>query len=244
MSLDAANLRDFYRTPLGQVVRRQLTFRIRERWKRLDGLTLMGAGFASPYFGSFRAEALRLGCLMPARQGAIVWPHAGPHHAVLVEDAHWPLPDNCVDRLLAVHSLEQAERVGPLLREMWRVLAPNGRLMVIAPNRRGVWSRMDATPFGHGLPFSRAQLERQLKDALFTPMQWGEALYFPPVDRRVVLRAAPAIERLGMRLSVGVAGVVIVEARKEMMAPAAGYETVESRRFRPLEAIPSAVGEG
>lgn len=243
MSLDAANLRDFYRTPLGQVVRRQLAFRIRERWKRLDGLTLMGAGFASPYLGSFRAEALRLGCLMPARQGAIVWPHVGPGHAVLVEDAHWPLPDNSVDRLLAVHSLEQAERVGPLLREMWRVLAPNGRLMVIAPNRRGVWSRMDATPFGHGLPFSRAQLERQLNDALLTPMRWGEALYFPPVDRRVMLRAAPAIERLGARMSIGVAGVVIVEARKEMMAPAAGYKTVEARRLRPLEAVPSAIGE-
>lgn len=230
--------------PLGQVVRRQLSSRIRERWKRLDGLTLMGAGFASPYLGSYRAEAARLGCLMPARQGALVWPHGAPGHSLLVEEAHWPLPDNSVDRLLAVHSLEQAERVGPLLREMWRVLAPEGRLLVIAPNRRGVWSRMDATPFGHGLPFSRAQLESQLNDALFTPVHWGEALYFPPLARRMLLKASPTIERVGSRLSIGVAGVVIVEARKETMAPiVGGYRASEARRLKPLETAPSAAGK-
>lgn len=244
MTFDAVKLRDFYRTPLGRVVRRHLSGRIRERWKRLDGLTVIGAGFASPYLGSFRSEALRLGCLMPARQGALIWPHGAPNHSVLVEDAHWPLPDNSVDRLLAVHSLEQADRVGPLLREMWRVLAPEGRLLVIAPNRRGLWSRMDATPFGHGLPFSRAQLESQLTDALFTPVQWSEALYFPPLDRRMMLRAAAAIERVGARAPIGVAGVMIVEARKELMAPIVGYQTSEARRLRPFVIAPSPVGEG
>lgn len=245
MSLDAKSLRDFYRSPLGQVARRQLAQRIRERWKRVDGMTLMGAGFAAPYLGSFRSEAARIGCLMPARQGALVWPAGGRNHSVLVEESQWPLPDNSVDRLLAVHALEQAERVGPLLREMWRVLAPEGRLLIIAPNRRGVWSRMDATPFGQGLPFSRGQLERQLTDALFTPAHWSEALYFAPVDRRMLLRMAPTIERIGSRMSLGVAGVVIVEARKDMMAPiVGGFQASESRRRRALEAIPSVIGKG
>ncbi len=237
MPIDATHLRDFYRTPLGQVVRRQLASRVRCRWKKLNGMTIMGAGFAAPYLGSFRAEALRLGCLMPARQGALVWPHASRCHSVLVEEHFWPLPDNSVDRLLAVHCLEQAERVGPLLREMWRVLAPDGRLLLIVPNRRGVWSRMDATPFGHGLPFSRGQLETQLTDALFTPVDWSEALYFPPFGRRVLLRAAPAIERFGSRLSIGVAGVILVEARKELMAPiGGGLIAREVRVLKPVQA--------
>lgn len=238
MSFDAVKLRDFYRSPLGQVVRRQLVSRIRERWKRLDGLTVVGAGFATPFLGSFRAEALRLGCLMPARQGALVWPHSAPNHSVLVEDPYWPLPDNSVDRLLAVHSLEQAERVGPLLREMWRVLAPNGRLLIIAPKRSGLWSRIDTTPFGYGLPFSRGQLESQLTDALFTPLDWGEALYFPPISRRIVLRSAATIERLANRAPIGVAGVMIVEARKELMAPiVTGQLAGEARLKRQLDAV-------
>ncbi len=238
MTVDATSLRNFYRTPLGHVVRRQLSLRVRARWKKLDGLTIAGAGFASPYLGSFRQEALRLACLMPARQGAVVWPKNSRCHSVLVEEHNWPLPDNSVDRLLAVHCLEQADRAGPVLREMWRVIAPDGRLLLVVPNRRGVWSRVDATPFGHGLPFSRAQLEHELTAALFTPLDWSEALYFPPVDKRLVLRFSSAIERTGARISVGVAGLIIVEARKEMTAPiVGGYRARESAIKRPVEVV-------
>ncbi len=238
MTFDATSLRNFYRTPLGQVVRRQLSGRIRARWKKLDGLTLAGAGFASPYLGSFRQEASRLACLMPVRQGALVWPRNSRCHTVLVEEHSWPLPDNSVDRLLAVHCLEQADRVGPVLREMWRVVAPDGRLLLVVPNRRGVWSRIDATPFGHGLPFSRAQLEHELTAALFTPIDWSEALYFPPVDKRLMLRLSTTFERAGARLSVGMAGLIVVEARKEMMAPiVGGYRTRESQTLRPVEIV-------
>lgn len=222
MQLDAARLRDFYRTPLGQVVRRQLAAQIRQRWTSVSGLTVMGAGFATPYLGSFRTEAARTGCLMPARQGALVWPPGTKCHSLLVEEHHWPLPDNSVDRLLAVHMIEAAERVGPVLREIWRVLAPDGRVMLIVPNRSGVWSRIDTTPFGQGLPFSHSQLAQQLSDALLTPLGWGGALFFPPVPNRFALRMAPALERTGTKLSRGLGGVMIVEARKDLMAPISG----------------------
>lgn len=236
MQFDAKDLRDFYRTPLGNVVRRQLVHRIRARWQRVAGLTIAGVGFATPYLGSFRAEAARLGCFMPARQGALVWPQGARCQSVLVEEAQWPLPDNTVDRLLAVHCLEQAERVGPLLREAWRVLTPDGRLLIIVPNRSGVWSRIETTPFGQGLPFSRAQLERQLTDSLFTPIEWNEALYFPPFNKRYLLRIAPALERFFRRMSLGVAGVIIVEARKEVMAPVGGgLKTGDVHVLRPAE---------
>lgn len=222
MQLDAARLRDFYRTPLGQAVRRHLSAAIRNRWPATSGLTVIGAGFATPFMGGFRSEAARAGCLMPARQGALVWPPGGRCHSVLVEEHHWPLPDNSVDRLLAVHMIEASERIGPVLREMWRVLAPDGRVLLIVPNRSGVWSRIDTTPFGQGLPFSRLQLETQLSDALLTPVAWSGGLYFPPMGNRLSLRMAAALERTGARLSRGLGGVIIVEARKELMAPVSG----------------------
>ena len=40
----------------------------------------MGLGFAVPYLGMFRGEAARLGALMPASQGALVWPASGNVH--------------------------------------------------------------------------------------------------------------------------------------------------------------------
>jgi SAM-dependent methyltransferase len=226
MPLDVKSLRDFYRTPLGRVARRQLTLAIRERWKRVNGLAVAGAGFASPFLGTFRTEAASLACLMPSRQGAIVWPRSGHSHSVLVGENQWPLPDNSIDRLLAVHCLEQAERTGPLLREVWRVLKPDGRVLFVVPNRRGLWSRMDRTPFGYGLPFSRGQLETQLTDALFTPRDWSQCLYFPPMSQRLMLRMAPALERFGSSMSIGVAGVILVEATKEVMAPVGSAKRV------------------
>ena len=219
MQLDVSDLQEFYATPLGQVVRRLLIHRIRARWRRVNGATLIGLGFPSPYLGSYRGEARRIGALMPHSQGAVVWPRDGRTLSVLVEEDRLPLPDGSVDRLLAVHCLEVAERCHSLLREMWRVLAPEGRLMLIVPNRRGVWARLDNTPFGQGRPYSRRQLESLLLDALFTPFDWGGALFVPPIGRRMLLRSAPAWERMGANVSPAFAGVIIVEARKEVVAP-------------------------
>lgn len=233
MHIDVEDLRDFYATPLGQVVRRLITQRIRARWSGAKDLTVMGLGFASPYLGVYRADARRLGALMPAGQGALVWPASGAVRSVLVEEMHLPLADNAVDRLLAVHCLEQAERPGQLLRELWRVLAPEGSLLLIVPNRRSVWARLDRTPFGHGRPYSRGQLERLLIDALFTPVSWGNALHIPPIDRRLILhRWAGSWERIVGRVSPGFGGVIIVEAKKELVAPIG--KVVRARAIRGL----------
>lgn len=217
MHTDVLELRDFYASPLGTVVRRLLTRRIRAHWRSVQGAQLMGLGFAAPYIGQFRGEAARLGALMPAGQGAVTWPSSGNGHTVMVEEAMMPLPDASIDLLLGVHCLEVSERTGPLLREMWRVLTPEGRLLLIVPNRRGVWARFDTTPFGQGRPYSRGQLERLLNDALFTPIEWTAALYMLPFDRQWLVRWATMFERFGGRLWPGFAGVIIVEARKELM---------------------------
>jgi SAM-dependent methyltransferase len=233
MQHDAADLRDFYKSPLGLVVRRALHNRIAAHWQGRQSGTMLGLGFATPFLGRYRRDVTRLGALMPASQGALVWPSEGPVRSVLVEEDQLPIPDNCVDRLLAVHCLENSERVQPLLREMWRVLAPQGRLLLIVPNRRGVWARLDTTPFGQGRPYSRSQLEKLLVESLFTPIAWSGALYFPPFDRQVLRRSAPAFERAGNRMSAAFAGVTLVEAKKEIMAPT-GVVRVAPRVLRDL----------
>jgi SAM-dependent methyltransferase len=221
MNIDVEDLRDFYSSPLGAVVRRLVMGRIQSRWRRVPGGVLIGIGYAVPYLGPYREQAGRCGALMPSRQGAIVWPREGGKRSVLVDEEHLPLPDNSVDRILVVHGLESAERVQPVLRELWRTLTPEGRLMMVVPNRRGIWARTDRTPFGYGRPYSRVQLEGMLREAMFEPMDWAEALYVPPFSRDMLLRSAVAWERLGARIMPGFAGVIIVEAAKELVAPIA-----------------------
>ena len=219
MHTDVRQLLDFYASPLGGMARRILAHRIRARWRRCKDKTLMGLGFASPYLGSFRGEVGRLGALMPSTQGAVVWPSSGHVNTIVVEEDDLPLPDNSVDLMLVVHCLETCEQGRSLLREIWRVLAPEGRLLIIVPNRRGVWARFDLTPFGHGRPYSQPQLERLLMDAMLTPVDWSAALHLPPIDNRLVLRSAMTLERLGARLTPAFAGVLLVEARKEVASP-------------------------
>ncbi|MFN3744032.1 MAG: methyltransferase domain-containing protein [Hyphomicrobiaceae bacterium] len=219
MQPDILELRDFYDRPLGSLVRRVLSQRIRARWPRLPGATLIGVGYAVPYLGSFRSEAARIGALMPATQGAIMWPPAGGVCTALYEEEMLPLPDASVDNLLVVHCLEGSGQVRKLLRELWRVLKPEGSLIIIVPNRRGVWARTDTTPFGHGQPYSPRQLERALEDALFSPIDWSGALFMAPVDRAFVRRTSFAIERIGARIWPVFAGVIVVEARKELTSP-------------------------
>ncbi|MEZ5852787.1 MAG: methyltransferase domain-containing protein [Hyphomicrobiaceae bacterium] len=219
MQPDVTDLMDFYARPIGALVRRLLTNRVRAIWGRVDGATLVGLGFATPYLGSFRGEARRVIALMPYAQGALVWPQAGPVASVLVDELHLPLPDNSVDHLLLVHALEACGTVRPLLREIWRVLKPEGHLLIVVPNRRGVWARLDTTPFGNGQPFSTGQLHRLLAEALLTPVATTTALHMPPIDRRLVVRSGMTWERIGRRISPLFGGVILMEARKDLAAP-------------------------
>ena len=157
MSIDVVDLRHFYGQPLGVVARRFISRGVRERWEDTRGLRVLGVGYATPYLGLFREEAERCLAFMPAAQGVIKWPTARPALSALVEDCELPLPDCAIDRVLLVHALEMSHDATSLLREVWRVLAAGGRLLVIVPNRRGVWARVDTTPFGHGRPYSRAR---------------------------------------------------------------------------------------
>lgn len=233
MDVDVAELRQFYGTPLGAVARRIVANRVRARWRRTEGLTIIGLGHAAPFLGSFQGQSYAVGALMPASQGALVWPQNGRSRSAIVDEDQLPLADNSVDRLLVVHLLEGAgARASILLREMWRVLKPEGRILLIVPNRRGLWSRRDITPFGHGQPYSRGQLERLLQNAMLAPLDWGGALHVPPVDHPLFVRSATAFERVGSRFWPSFSGLLMVEARKETVAPL--VEAVPQRRVRLL----------
>ena len=139
-----------------------------------------------------------------------------------------PLADSAVDRVMLVHALEMTNDPGALLREVWRVLASGGRLLAVVPNRRGVWARTDTTPFGHGRPYSRSQINQLLRETWFTPTGWSEALYVPPVARGWFLRTAVAWERTGATLSAPFAGVHLVEATKQV------YRAIPARREKRI----------
>lgn len=214
--MDVVDLRNFYAQRLGTVARRFIGRGIRARWNDTRTLRVLGIGYATPYLGLFRDEAERCLAFMPAPQGVVRWPSTRPALAALVDEDELPLTDAAVDRALLVHALEMSSDPVELLREVWRVLAAGGRLLAVVPNRRGLWARMDTTPFGQGQPYSRSQITHLLRETWFTPTGWGEALYVPPIARGWFLRSAVAWERTGAAIWAPFAGVHIVEATKQV----------------------------
>jgi len=218
MALDVIDLRDFYASPIGQTVRRLIQNRIRSLWPTVKGETVLGLGFATPYLTPLSGEAARIIALMPASQGVLRWPLDSANLAVLTEEDALPLADLSVDRVILVHAVEGTELLRPMLREVWRVLSESGKLIVVVPNRRGIWSRLESTPFGSGQPYTAGQLARLLRETMFVPSQTRGALFLPPTTPALFRRIAPSLEGIGRRLFPAFSGVVVVEAEKQIYA--------------------------
>lgn len=212
---EAEGIADFYGTPAGLIARRAILAKLKAIWPGLFGYRLLGFGFAIPYLGAFGAErAIAAG---PAAMGATRWPPGAATSLLCDEDA-LPFADALFDRVLLVHGLERADSIRPLLRQLWRVLAPEGKLLVVAPNRASLWAQIETTPFGQGRPFSRSELDRILREALFEPERWERALYVPPVATRRLASNGAGWERFGSMLFPALGGVHVVEAKKSIYA--------------------------
>lgn len=243
MWTDVVDLRDFYDSAIGKVARRMIRRQIRQIWPDVTGMRVLGLGFATPYLRPFMTEAERTIAAMPAQQGVLHWPPpdadgGGNGLTVLADEMELPFDDLSMDRVLLVHALENAEPVRPLLREAWRVLAGSGKLLVVTPNRRGVWARRDRTPLGHGRPYSSGQLSALLRDTMFTPDSSQTALFVPPIDSKMVLSSCAAWEKVGSAAFSRFGGVVITEASKQLYAGQADAKAVKRRYVVTADGAP------
>ncbi|PZO66488.1 MAG: hypothetical protein DI498_07305 [Paracoccus denitrificans] len=223
MYADILDLRAFYyQRALGRVAQKILRDRLLAAWpaKGASGMSVAGFGFAVPMLRPYLTSARRVTGLMPAQQGVLGWPAGLPNHAVLCDEGAWPMETGSIDRLVLLHALETSDNPAALLAEAWRVLGPGGRIMVMVPNRAGLWAQTDRTPFGFGRSYTKGQLESQARRAGFVIERTGAAIYIPPSDRRFWLKGAQMWERTGNRISqMLVAGVLLAELTKQVPAP-------------------------
>ncbi len=235
MRTDILDLHQFYASALGAAAQDFIAERVREAWGGAERQSLAGFGYAMPYLGFF-PEATRRLALAPGGQGVMQWPLNDKNAASLVDEYHWPLPDASIDRFLVVHGLEESADPRRMMREIWRVLTDDGKVIIIVAHRRGLWSMIDTTPFAAGRPYLKQRLNTLLGETLFRAVAWSGALYFPPFGGRLLLRAARTWERAGARAWPGFGGVLMVEATKDMMAPAGLVRQRAPQAIRPLAA--------
>jgi SAM-dependent methyltransferase len=216
MRRDVSDLKAFYASMLGQAARDMILRQMVQAWGGLGGLDVLGIGYPTPYLDPFRDQARRTVAAMPAQQGVELWPRKRRVLACLATDARLPFPNALFDRILMIHALEESDDPQAMMTEARRVLAPSGRLIVVAAARGGLWAHAEHTPFGHGRPFTRSQLEQVVTGAGLEPLAWSRALYAPPY--RAFAPWAEAVEQIGSRLAAPASGVVMLEAVKQTFA--------------------------
>lgn len=239
MQLDVTELRDFYLTPLGRTTRQIVSAEMRSIWPNVTGEHLLGLGHATPYLRPFLGKATRVVALMPAAEGVLHWPPEGPNLTGLTYEESLPLADTSVDKVMVIHLLEATRDPLGLLREIWRVLMPTGRVTVVVPYRSGAWARADHTPFGIGRPFSRFQLCELMEAAMLDPVDTRRFLCLPPSNRGVILRSTSGWERIGRRVFPRFAGLLAVEAQKTVVRGIPAQSKVRGLRLRVPALSPS-----
>jgi SAM-dependent methyltransferase len=216
MRRDVLELRQFYASDLGRAARAMVGRKVIEAWGDAHGLDVLALGYATPFVAPMREAARRVVAAMPAQQGVEIWPGGARNLSTLAPEDSLPFANALFDRILVVHGVEESPDPIGLLREVWRVLAPSGRVVVAVAARNGLWANTEKTPFGHGRPYSRSQLVELMREADLEPSGWTRALYVPPVNW--MAGWAEGFEQAGSRLWPGFAGLMLMEAVKQTFA--------------------------
>jgi 2-polyprenyl-3-methyl-5-hydroxy-6-metoxy-1,4-benzoquinol methylase len=141
-------------------------------------------------------------------------------------------PDAPFDAIIASHVLEHVDDPVALLRRMGAWLSPQGRLVVIVPNKESLHRRlavlMGLQPaldtlgardrlVGHQRVYSHATLERDLRAGGFTPLE-KTGFFLKPVANSMMLTYSPellaAMNEIGPQLPMELlANIGIVAGR-------------------------------
>lgn len=134
---------------------------------------------------------------------------------IFFHDQALPFLNQSVDYAVLMHSCEFFSNSDTFFQELWRVLSPDALMLVIVPNRQGVWSLFDSTPFGYGHPYTISQLKDFLEQKGFLIYEEGSALFYPPLHLKKNSSFFKYLENFGRRYLKKIGGVNIVYAQKK-----------------------------
>ncbi|PHR61624.1 MAG: methyltransferase type 11 [Robiginitomaculum sp.] len=216
MTQSVEKLENFYNARLGLAAQAMTMRKLKSLWPHLDNKDVLGYGYTLPYLDQYKKSAHRLIQAMPMGQGAVCQPNRRGNASVLVTETGLPFMPSTFDNVLVVHGLEESLALDTLLEELWRVMKPEARIVIVVGNRTGLWARSDKTPFGAGRPFSRSQLNKALKKTGFMPLVRAGSLYTPPLKILCGPKTSSLIETFGETVWPGFSGLVLVEAVKRL----------------------------
>lgn len=240
MRADIVNLRQFYSSSLGRRVKARLCRITLNHWPSHKGDVILGIGYTLPMLRVIERTSNGLvAALMPAVQGAIYWPIHSENRTILGDEMRPPFASNSVSRIVMLHTLEHADAPQELLRVVWQLLEPGGQLLLMVPNRQGLWSRVGTTPFATGKAYTLIELKTLLGDADYTLREVSTSLYLPPSAHPLWFKLSGLCEMVGHMLFPRRGGILVIEAEKQIYAGVGERASSRKATAWPATATPA-----
>ena len=217
MELNALN--KFYQSVVGKCARHIIGLHISQLLGTDKDISILGVGYANPYLRRFFSLTDIIVSIVPPFIGAVRWPRLENNRCVYADEDHFPLQNNSMDIAVLVHALEFADSPWAMLAEVNRTLPVGGRVIVVVPNRAGVWARKSSQPFGDGRPYTKGQLQSLMKKSGFEIVGNKYKLFFPPFNFFAHSKIAVFLERWAGWILPENSGVIIGNFEKMAMQP-------------------------
>ncbi len=212
-----SRLEDWYASPLGAEVAGAEAAAVERQLDGVIGYYLLQIGVAGVFCGNVGEGRIRSRIQLPAVPRPAI-----PGLQAVADPAWLPIASDSVDAVLLPHTLDLVADPQAALREVERVLIPEGRVVIVGFNALSLWGvsglvgqRRRRVPWcGRFLTPFRV---RDWLTLLGFDVEAQEMLVFRPPWRRASLRrGVPLMDALGARFWPLLGGVYVIRAVKRV----------------------------
>jgi SAM-dependent methyltransferase len=231
------NLDDWLKQPAGLYVR---------AWEQslLDQLTTDIFGFNALQIGLPQMDCLAAS-RMPNKWIAndVVMPHSANKVALLQNFNELPFDTHSLDLVVLPHALEFAEEPHQVLREVERVLIPEGQVIICGFNKASLWGMRQAVGSkilpraGEFISFLRLKDWLQLLNMEVGRVHFG--CYAPPLNNQAWLQRFRCMENAGQRWWPFFGAAYVVQAIKRVKGMRLIGPAWKNSRMRLPKAVPA-----
>ena len=217
MYLDFLNYQKFYNSSIGKLLANHIERRLKKYCYLYDNQNIGCFGYSLPYLNFLKNYNLSLSFCYSKRMG-ISSEDISKANKILIDEDRVPIQDSFFDHVFLIHYLENTYNTQLSLREIWRTLAPEGKLYIITPNKKSSWYLSSKSPFSTGNGFSKKQISKILNDSFFEIQSIERLVYFPNKDFHFVNKYKDLIDRLGSIFFKYFNGVYFCVVKKKIYA--------------------------
>lgn len=206
----------FYKTARGQILDEEIARSLAVNWQAEDVKTchFLTVGFPVPSILSGLEEAKSLSVFLPRLIGPKKVSWKKKNVSVVGDPLHISFFPGSFDAAFVFHGLEFMEDPRSFLEDLWKILSPNGKLMIMVPNRMGGWK-------GSGVPgqtniksFVYKDIQNLLQETGFAPKAFYGICYGLPAGYFRKMLFSKILRVLSGGSLAGFPGFLIFEAEK------------------------------